>query len=266
MSYTLTAGTGVVPCEPGRTVLEAFLRNGNWMPNSCNQGTCGTCKIKVLDGELDHRNSPEETLTPDELADGFVLACQATPRGDVVFETPATEESAGTHVLRDVVATVTEVRDIAADTRKVLLTADEPLEFSAGQYVEVTVPGTEIRRQYSLANPPSEAKQLELHIRRQPGGIASEWVFERIDVGERVAVTGPYGDFTFDPEAPARSSCSAVGRASPRSRPSSGRRSPSPPTGRSSSTTGSVPARTCTTPTSSANWRPAIPASATSPA
>ncbi|WAL46255.1 2Fe-2S iron-sulfur cluster-binding protein [Rhodococcus pyridinivorans] len=200
MPYTLTAGTGVVPCEPGRTVLEAFLRNGNWMPNSCNQGTCGTCKIKVLDGELDHRNSPEETLTPDELADGFVLACQATPRGDVVFETPATEESAGTHVLRDVVATVTEVRDIAADTRKVLLTADEPLEFSAGQYVEVTVPGTEIRRQYSLANPPSEAKQFELHIRRQPGGIASEWVFERIDVGERVAVTGPYGDFTFDPE------------------------------------------------------------------
>src|SRR5690606_26506933 len=153
MSYTLIAGTGVAPCEPGRTVLEAFLRNGNWMPNSCNQGTCGTCKIKVLDGELDHRNSPEETLTADELAAGFVLACQATPRGDVVFETPATEESAGTHVLRDVVATVAEVRDIATDTRKVLLTADEPLEFSAGQYVEVTVPGTEIRRQYSLANP-----------------------------------------------------------------------------------------------------------------
>ncbi len=70
MPYTLTAGTGVVPCEPGRTVLEAFLRNGNWMPNSCNQGTCGTCKIKVLDGELDHRNSPEETLTADELASG----------------------------------------------------------------------------------------------------------------------------------------------------------------------------------------------------
>ncbi len=122
-----------------------------------------------------------------------------------------------------------------------LLTADEPLEFSAGQYVEVTVPGTEIRRQYSLANPPSEAKELELHIRRQPGGVASEWVFERIDVGERVTVTGPYGDFTFDLEAPARSSCSAVGRASPRSRPSSGRRSPSSPTGRSCSTT----VRTC---------------------
>ena len=199
MPYTLTAGTGIVPCEPGRTVLEAFLRNGNWMPNSCNQGTCGTCKIKVLDGELDHRNSPEETLTPDELAAGFVLACQATPCGDVVFEAPA-DESSATHVLRDIVATVAEVRDVAADTRKVFLIVDEPFEFSAGQYVEVTVPGTDLRRQYSLANPPSEAKQLELHIRRRPGGVAGEWVFDRIEVGERVAVTGPYGDFTLDPE------------------------------------------------------------------
>lgn len=201
MTYTLTTGATAVPCEPGQTVLDAFLRSGQWMPNSCNQGTCGTCKIKIHSGEVDHRNSPEQTLELAERAAGYALACQATPCSDTVLDTPAGPEVTGTHTLLDVVATVIEVRDIAADTRRVLLMADEPLEFSAGQYVEVTVPGTSVRRQYSLANPPSEPKLLELHVRRQPGGVATEWVFEDVEVGERVAVTGPYGDFTFDAES-----------------------------------------------------------------
>lgn len=201
MTHALTAGTTSVVCEPQQTVLDAFLRSGAWMPNSCNQGTCGTCKIRVRSGTVDHRDSPEETLSADDRAEGFALACQATPCSDAVIDPPVADEAVGTHALRDLVGTVTEVRDIAAGTRRVLLTVDEPLEFSAGQYIEVTVPGTAVRRQYSLANPPSEPKLLELHVRRQPGGIASNWVFEDIEVGERVDLTGPYGDFTFDADS-----------------------------------------------------------------
>lgn len=201
MTHTVTTGTMSVACEPDQTVLDAFLRSGTWMPNSCNQGTCGTCKIKVRSGSVDHRNSPEDTLSQDERAEGFALACQATPCGDATIDPPTGEEIAGTHVLRDLIATVTEVRDIAAGTRRVLLMLDEPLEFSAGQYVEITVPGTAERRQYSLANVPSDPKLLELHIRRQPGGVASEWVFGPIEVGDRVDVRGPYGDFSFDEDS-----------------------------------------------------------------
>lgn len=200
--YTLTTTTTSVVCGPDQTVLDAFLRSGNWMPNSCNQGTCGTCRIKVRSGDIDHRSSPEQTLSEADRADGFALACQATPRSDMTVDPPTPEDdTVPAHVLRDFVATVTEVRDIAAGTRRVLLLTDDPLEFSAGQYVELTVPGTSMRRQYSLANPPSESKLLELHVRYQPGGVASEWIFGGIEVGDRVDVTGPLGDFTFDTDS-----------------------------------------------------------------
>ncbi|MDM7486953.1 2Fe-2S iron-sulfur cluster-binding protein [Rhodococcus sp. GXMU-t2271] len=200
--HTVTVGTTTVPCGPDQTVLDALLRGGVWMPNSCNQGTCGTCKIRVRSGSVEHNASPEDTLPQTERADGFALACQATVCADTVVEPPAGEQTTATHVLRDLVATVTEVRDIARDTRRVLLTLDAPLEFSAGQYVEVTVPGTDVRRQYSLANPPSEPKLLELHVRRRPGGVASDgWIFGAVSVGDRVDVTGPFGDFTFDAES-----------------------------------------------------------------
>lgn len=170
------------------------------MPNSCNQGSCGTCKVKLRSGRVDHRASPLETLSAAERAEGYALACQATVLEDVVVE-PSKEEDEppGTNKLVDLAATVTEMRDVARHTRQVLLTLDEPLTFSPGQYVEISVPGADVRRQYSLANAPSEAKSLELHVRRRVGGLASDaWVFGTMSVGDRVEVTGPLGDFTFD--------------------------------------------------------------------
>ncbi|MGY1637979.1 2Fe-2S iron-sulfur cluster-binding protein [Geodermatophilus sp. SYSU D00742] len=202
-AWSLTVGDRRVGCAPGQSLLDAFLRAGVWMPNSCNQGTCGTCKLQVLQGEVDHRDSPSDTLTDAERRAGLALACQATPCGDAVVSTPsaASGDVRSTHVLRDLVATVREVEDVARDTRRVLLGLDEPLAFSAGQYVELVVPGSGVRRQYSLANSPEEDKVLELHVRRVPGGVASDaWLFGSVQVGDRVELTGPLGDFHL-PEA-----------------------------------------------------------------
>lgn len=192
---SVTIGERRVEAADDQTILEALLRAGVWMPNSCNQGTCGTCKLQVVSGEVDHRDSPDDTLTPDERAAGLALACQARPCGDTEV---ALRGGAGrtTHPLRDLSATVVAVEDVARDTRRILLGLDEPLAFSAGQYVELVVPGTGERRQYSLANTAEEDKVLELHVKRVPGGIASDrWLFGTLAVGDRVEAIGPLGDF-----------------------------------------------------------------------
>jgi NAD(P)H-flavin reductase/ferredoxin len=198
-------GASRVECDDDQPVLDALLRSGVWMPNSCNQGTCGTCKVRLLAGEVDHRDSPTDTLTDDERAAGMALACQATPRTDVEVAAPGSDPDRRTHPLRDLVATVVEVHDVARDTRVVVLGLDEPLAYSAGQYVEVVVPGRGARRQYSIANPPGESRHLELHVRRVPGGVASDaWVFGTLAVGDRVEASGPLGDFHLadEPDGP----------------------------------------------------------------
>lgn len=53
-------------CPAGQSILESCLREDIWLPHSCTQGTCGSCKVKVLSGEVDHRESSEYTLTPAE--------------------------------------------------------------------------------------------------------------------------------------------------------------------------------------------------------
>jgi NAD(P)H-flavin reductase/ferredoxin len=202
-TWSVTVGDRRVPCAPDQSLLDACLRAGVWMPNSCNQGTCGTCKLRVLDGDVDHRGSPADTLTHEERAAGLALACQARPVRDTVVSPPAADGPVrATHALRDLVATVVEVEDVARDTRRLLLGLDEPLAFSAGQYVELVVPGSGVRRQYSLANTPEEDKVLELHVRRVPGGAASDrWLFGSVAVGDRVELTGPLGDFRLPDQA-----------------------------------------------------------------
>jgi NAD(P)H-flavin reductase/ferredoxin len=188
----------VTSCRSDQSVLDAYLRDNVWLPHGCTQGTCGSCKLKVLDGEVDHGNAPAFTLTPEEREQGIALACQATPRSDLLVEPLAEVGDDGVvrHPLRDLTGTVVELTDIARETRRVVVELTEAMPFNAGQYAEVQVPGTEVWRQYSMANPPSETHRLEFHVRRTPGGIASDgWVFGSLVVGDTVDVRGPLGVF-----------------------------------------------------------------------
>lgn len=186
-------------CPAGQSILESCLRDDIWLPHSCTQGTCGSCKVKVLSGEVDHRESSEYTLTPEERESGIALGCQATPMSGLVLEpVEQVDPDAGVprHPLRDHTGTAVVVDDIARDVRRLVVELDEPMAFNPGQHVEIRVPATVLTRQYSMANPPSETSRLEFHIRRTPGGIATDgWMFADLAVGERVELKGPLGDF-----------------------------------------------------------------------
>jgi phenol hydroxylase P5 protein len=190
-----------VTCREDHSILDACLRSGVWLPHSCTHGTCGTCKADLLDGDVDYGTSSGFALMDFERDEGKVLLCQARPRGDVVIEGDVeVDEGLDFSPVRDHTATVVEVEEIARETRRVRLELDEDMTFSAGQYVSITVPGTDTTRTYSMANPPSETRMIELHIRRTPGGVATDgWVFEGIHVGQRVELSGPYGRFVFRP-------------------------------------------------------------------
>lgn len=186
-------------CPSDQPILESFLRDGVWLPHSCTQGTCGTCKMKVLEGEIDHRGSSEYTLTHDERQAAIALGCQATPRSNLVLEPLEQlnpDESVVRHPLKDITGTVVALDDIARDIRRLVVELDEPMNFNAGQYAEIKVPGTDVARQYSMANPPSQTDRVEFHIKRTPGGIATDgWMFKNMQRGDRIELKGPLGNF-----------------------------------------------------------------------
>jgi len=68
--------------RPGSTLLQTARSAGLQAPSSCEAGTCATCMARVVRGHAVMRNN--EALTDDEVADGWVLTCQAVPMTPVV--------------------------------------------------------------------------------------------------------------------------------------------------------------------------------------
>lgn len=77
LKITLDGKTHDVPYEPGEPILKAAIRAGLDVPYSCQDGYCGCCLALLRDGDVTMPS--HEALTKRELAEGFVLACQARP-------------------------------------------------------------------------------------------------------------------------------------------------------------------------------------------
>ena len=75
---------GRVLSIPGEESVSTYLnQNGVKVPTSCEQGLCGACKTKILEGEAEHRDSG---LTDAEKAEGFFLPCVSRGKTDLVLD------------------------------------------------------------------------------------------------------------------------------------------------------------------------------------
>ena len=61
----------------GENILDAGLRNGVDLPYSCKGGVCATCRAKLIEGKVEM--DLDQALRPEEIENGFILACQAHP-------------------------------------------------------------------------------------------------------------------------------------------------------------------------------------------
>jgi ferredoxin len=64
------------------TLLESARRAGLSPPFSCEAGNCGTCMGKLVEGKATMRVN--DALEADEVADGYILTCQAVPETDSI--------------------------------------------------------------------------------------------------------------------------------------------------------------------------------------
>jgi ferredoxin len=83
----LAGRTATVAHRAGTTILQAARSTGLRAPSSCESGSCATCMARVTEGRAEMRTN--DALTDAEVADGWILTCQAepvTPSVTVVYE------------------------------------------------------------------------------------------------------------------------------------------------------------------------------------
>lgn len=198
MSYTVTIEpTGEqIDVEEGQTILQAALRQGVWLPFACGHGTCATCKVQVLEGEVEIGAASPFALMDIEREEGKVLACCATVQSDVTIEADIdVDPDFLGHPVADFRATVTAIVELSPTIKGVHLRLDRPMAFQSGQYVNLDLPGIDGSRAFSLANPSGQASEVELHVRLVEGGAATGYIHQQLKVGDQLQLSGPYGQF-----------------------------------------------------------------------
>jgi Na+-transporting NADH:ubiquinone oxidoreductase subunit F len=217
----------------GASLLEALSDAGIVLPSACGGvGTCGLCRITVLEGGGAPLPTETAGLTRGQAAQGLRLACQVMVKRDLRVEVPA--EAFGVRHWRCRVrsnrAVATLIKELVLD-----LPEGEPMEARAGAFIQVTCPpfharfaefdidpafrdvwdrldlwrleaGTSVpvTRAYSMANHPGEKGIVMLNVRiaipppgapaAVPPGIMSSYLYS-LRPGDEVAVSGPFGHF-----------------------------------------------------------------------
>src|SRR5689334_12352817 len=183
------------PCVPNESVLDAAQRAGLEVPFSCRKGVCGTCKGRVVSGDV--RAFAGDALGSVERAEGQVLFCNARPRSDLIIA-PRSISKADPFARKTVEARVFRLQKLADDVMLVHLRfpAGIRAKFKAGQHLNLILENGE-RRDFSMANAPKESDGAQLHIRHVPGGAFTSYVFEKLNRGDRLKLEVPFGDFAL---------------------------------------------------------------------
>lgn len=191
-----------IRCDGQTTVLAAAERAGLVLRSTCQTGGCGACSAVLADGKVDMgKHDPDVIEVPE--AEGGILLCCSVPRSDCRIRLPYGRSrilAAPPDRHRARITGLVRVTDEVVHLKIALLPVGDgasSADFDSGQFVRITVPGTEARRAYSPANVANWDGELEFYIRLVPGGLMSRYLVEQAAVGDVLTVSGPEGTFVL---------------------------------------------------------------------
>jgi toluene monooxygenase electron transfer component len=205
------SGEGEFDCGPGEKILHAGLRSGLELPYECGTGTCGTCKATLVSGRVESE-WPEAPGGRYLKSPAELLMCQCVAREECALEVGVLKAREATAPLPGALGgRVRGWRRLTHDVAAFDVDLDRPLDFEAGQFALLTVPGIAGARAYSMVNFARAARRLSFVVKKKPGGTVSEWLFGDGVEGTSLGLFAPLGHATFHPGLPKHVLCIAGG-------------------------------------------------------
>ena len=221
-----------IETSTGQKLLTALQDAGIAIPSTCaGVGSCGLCRVRLIGGGGAPLPTETARISRRDIRGGTRLACQVTVRESMEVEVPESLISAGEFECTIVEGRFVSplIRELVLAPP-----SNQSFEFNPGAYVQITAPAyrldfremqfpatqagaleelgvrgliaqssKEVTRAYSIASRPADADQIVLLIRLAlpppnhadaPPGAVSSYLFS-VTTGEKLAVSGPYGDF-----------------------------------------------------------------------
>ncbi len=195
MSYQINVEPGGLSfrAEPGESLLDEALRAGVPLDFGCNSGTCGECRLRLVEGELLRHRVSDFALSAAEQSAGWFLACSQEAASDLQINAPVVP---GTHLPTVETVTVQVQRftslSNSVDHLRLRMPRQRPLHFLPGQQVELANRNGSLGH-FSIASCPCDGQFVELHLCRGELPVVDDGhLFAR---GKAFTVRGPLGGF-----------------------------------------------------------------------
>ena len=217
----------------GSKLMQGLAEEGILVASACGGGgTCGQCRVQVLEGGGAILPTETSLISKREAADHERLSCQVAVKQDMKIHVP--DEVFG---VKKYECTVVSNRNVASFIKELVLKLPEgeEMDFQAGGYIQIECPPHDLAykdfnideqfhdewdrynlwryeshvaagtyRAYSMANFPLEKGLVKLNVRiatpppgasdKIPPGILSSFVFG-LKPGDKATISGPFGEF-----------------------------------------------------------------------
>ncbi|MEJ2863186.1 NADH:ubiquinone reductase (Na(+)-transporting) subunit F [Actinomycetospora flava] len=193
-----------IEVDEDQTILRAASEQGIQLMHGCKEGQCAACKSFVLEGDMDEIELDRYSTfaLPDmEREEGQTLLCRAHAYDDLVIELLNYDEEiirSGLPLRKGTVEVLSN-EPVTKDMRHLVVKqiAGEDIKFFPGQYMDLTVPDTGEVRSFSMANLPNREGVFEFVIKIYPDGAFSQFLENKVAVGDRIEVEAPFGTCTL---------------------------------------------------------------------
>ncbi len=184
------------------SILEGALRAGIPLSYGCSNGNCGLCKAKVVSGQIKKIRHHDYVIPETQKSQGYVLLCSNTAMTDVEIEAPVAG-SVQDIPFQQISAKVKAIEPLSHNMALLHLQTPRTsrLRFLAGQYATLQL-GKSLSADLPIASCPCDERNLHFHVRRLPGNLFSDYVFNQLKTGEVVDVEGPQGEFILQEKSP----------------------------------------------------------------
>jgi len=193
-----------IEVDEDQTILRAASEQGLQLMHGCKEGQCAACKSFVLEGDIDDIDLEKYSTfaLPDmEREEGQTLLCRAHAYDDLVIELLNYDEEiirSGLPLRKGTVEVIAN-EPVTHDMRHLVVkqVAGEDIKFFPGQYMDLTVPDTGEVRSFSMANLPNREGVFEFVIKIYPDGAFSQFLENKVAIGDRLEVEAPFGTCTL---------------------------------------------------------------------
>lgn len=183
------------------TILEAAIRSGVSLEYGCSIGTCGLCKAKLVNGEVEEIRTHEYVIPEAEKLQNYILTCVCAAKRDLLIDAPVASSVADIP-LQSLGVKVRKIDALSSTVVRLLVQTPRTnrLRFLAGQYMQLAIAGVG-NKYFSIASCPCEDRLIEFHVRISEEDPVSFQIANVMRPGDMLELRGPFGNFVFDESA-----------------------------------------------------------------